>query len=337
MVYAEAALNTIFLVIGGMCTLSDCKKGIVPNQYLLIGMSIGFAVHLINLIVGGAPYYPVWLINMAVADSFAALMYAEKIWAAGDTKFFMLLYFLTPPQLLDAGTLSYSVIPYIFIFVTALLYIFLDSLLRLIRHEPQKQPAPFSTKGYISGITSIFIETTALYCIFYRLISSFFINNELLFSTIMILYAYFCGTRSVMKKWYVIAPHAIAVLVFLFLGKWAPSIPDWRIYSLMAVIIPLQRFCAMYNYQQIPTTQIKPGMILSAETIFLFSSSRVHHLPHDPSEELTARIDDTEAEAVKRWEGAANGQPNIWIVRKVSFAVMIFIGFILWLIIRVAG
>lgn len=337
MVYAEAALMTVLLVTGGMCALSDCRRGIVPNQYLLIGMGIGLAVHVINLIIGGAPYYPAWLINMTVADAFAVMMYAEKIWAAGDTKLFMLLYFLTPPQLLDAGTLSYSVIPYIFIFIPALVYIFLDSLLRLIRHEPQKQPAPFSKRSYLSSIAIIFIETTALYCIFQRTISSFFTNNELFISTLMILYAYFCGTRDVMKKWYVIVPHSMVVLVFLLLGKWAPTIPDWRIYALLAVVIPLQRFCVMYNYQQIPTAQVKPGMILSAETIILFSSSRVHHLPHDPSEELTARINETEAEAVKRWKGAANGQPNIWIVRKVSFAVMIFLGFILWLTIRIVG
>ena len=337
MIFAEAGLLTALLMIGGLCSYTDYKSGIVPNQKLLIGIAAGIIFHAISLILGGAPYYPAWLVNMVIADVFAFMMYMGKIWAAGDAKLFMLLYFLIPPQLLDAGTLSYSVIPYFFIFIPAFLFILLDSAVRFIKHEPIKKTVPFRLQKYALSIPVVFIESTAVYCILLLLLAPFIEGNELLLSVLMIVYAYFCSTRDVMKKWYAVLPHATVILICWILGKWTLTIPDWKIYALLSVTILLRRFSGMYNYQQIPTAQVKPGMILSAETVIQFAASKVHDLPHDPSEELTAKINAAEAEAVKRWEHSANGKPNIWIVRKVSFAIMIFLGFVLWMTIRIMG
>ena len=57
----------------------------------------------------------------------------------------------------------------------------------------------------------------------------------------------------------------------------------------------------------------------------------------DPSEELTARISEEEAAAIRRWENSATGKQSIWIVRKVPFAIMILIGFVGWIGFRLLG
>jgi hypothetical protein len=93
----------------------------------------------------------------------------------------------------------------------------------------------------------------------------------------------------------------------------------------------------MYNYQLICTADVSKGMVLAMETILLFQTSRVHSLPNDPSEDLTARITEEEAQAVRRWEKSATGKSKIWIVRKVPFAIMIYIGFVGWIGLRLLG
>ena len=71
--------------------------------------------------------------------------------------------------------------------------------------------------------------------------------------------------------------------------------------------------------------------------MIMFQTSKVHSLPGDPSEELTARLTEEEAMAVRRWGKSSQGKPNIWIVRKVPFAIMIYIGFIGWMLLRILG
>ena len=78
-------------------------------------------------------------------------------------------------------------------------------------------------------------------------------------------------------------------------------------------------------------------MIPATETVVMFQASRVHSLPKDASEDLSARITEEEAAAIKRWEKSSMGRSTIWIVRKVPFAIMIYIGFILWICFRLWG
>lgn len=336
MIYAEALMVTILVFIGGFCSYTDIRDGIVPNKVILFGFLLGCAIHGIYLLCGAAEYYPSWLINMAIADIAAFGMFFAKMWAAGDAKLFMLLYFLTPPRIFDSGTLTHSVVPYIFIFVPALFWMAVDSMVRLIRKEARIHQK-ISIKEIITGSVSVIIETTAFYCVWTCLFPNFVNQQAMLVAALTFVYAYVCGSVDVMKRWYAVALHAAVVIIMLIIGKWSITFPEWQDYLLMLFVVFSQRFCAMYNYQLIPTGMVKRGMILSMETVMLFRASRVKGLPNDLSEELTARISEEEANAVRRWGKSAFGKPNIWIVRKVPFAIMIFIGFVGWIGFRVLG
>ena len=336
MIFVEAIMMSGLLILGGYCSFTDLKNGIVPNRIVIIGFLTGFAVHGALLLCGAAEYYPSWLINMLIADAVALGMFFGKIWAAGDAKLFMLLFFWIPPRLLDSGTLSHSVVPYIFIFVPSLLWMVIDSFIRLIRKEERKHQN-YSPKSFIKGFFQIVVETTAFYCVLSSLFPQFAVQQAFLCAAMMLVYAYLCGSLDVMKRWYVIAVHAVIVFIMWIIGKWSISLPSWQNYLIMICAIVLQRFCSMYNYQIIPTSVVKKGMIPAMETILLFQKSKVNSLPSDPTEELTAKITEEEASAIRRWEKSVNGQPSIWIVRKVPFAIMIFIGFVCWIGLRILG
>lgn len=335
-IYLEAGILAFSAVIGGLCAVSDIKRGIIPNRLLLIGLAGGVPSHLLFLLSGSALYYPNWLINMLIADALAFVMYYNRLWAAGDAKLFMVLYYLFPPPLLDVGLYTYSVVPYIFIFLPAILWVLADTIINLIRREPRKS-IPFQPKKILRNVVIVMIESTAFYGVISLIPEGFVFENGLFVSLLMMCYAYFCGRNQFMKKWYVILIHALIAAVSFFFGHGITVLPNWRSLLMLILIIGIQHFVSLYNYRQMPCSDVKAGMILSSDTVFSFQQSRVQGLPADPSEELTAKIDEEQAAAVRRWEKSAYGSPTVWIVRRVPFGSMIALGFVLWAIVRIAG
>lgn len=334
MIIVESIMLTCMLFFGGYFAYTDLKKGIVPNKYILIGLIVGLALNCVYLLFGTAEFYLYWLLNMFVADIIAFGMYMGKMWAAGDAKLFMLLFILVPARLLDSDTLSHSVVAYIFIFVPALLWMLSDSLVRIIKREDRKREH-FSFKDFLSGFAFVIIETTAFHALLSWLFPRIIDQQALFFSAIVLVYAYLCGTLPLMRKWYIVIGHVIVIIVLWLCNKWMFVLPSWETYLILGLVFIIQRLCSLYNYQLIATDQAKAGMIPAAETIIAFQTSKVHSLPTDPSEELTARISEEEAAAIRRWEKSVQGKPNIWIVRKVPFAIMICIGFIVWMLFRI--
>ncbi|MBR3494241.1 MAG: prepilin peptidase [Clostridia bacterium] len=333
MMIFDAALLALLLGLGVVCSVRDFRDSTVPNRYLLIGLAAGAVCHIGGMLAGSLPFYPVWLANLSIAAVLAVAMYASKLWAAGDAKLFAVLYFLVPPRLIEGDSLAMAVVPYLFIFLPAFAWTLLDSLWRLLRKEPRKRRS-FSPAAFAKGYGAILVETTALYCLFAALLPAFVRGHELLFSVVMVAYAFLCSRLGWTGKWVVVALHGLAIVLTFALGVWRPSPPTWQNAALILGALLLQRFASLYDYQLIPTASVKRGMILSAEAVFRFQASRVRNLPVDPSEEITARISETEAESVRRWGKSARGSETIWIVRKVPFAMMITLGFTLWMLFR---
>ena len=101
------------------------------------------------------------------------------------------------------------------------------------------------------------------------------------------------------------------------------------LYPLIILLIFLQRWESQYNYMEIPTETVESGMILSATSVLMLQNSRIKGLPNNPSENNTARLTDSEADAIQRWSRSVNGKPTIVIVKKIPFAIFIVLGFII--------
>ena len=322
-------------VIGGISSYTDFTKGIIPNRILLAGLITGALLHLAFLLFGAIDYYLQWLLNMVIADLQAFVLYMGKLWAAGDAKLFMVLYWLTPPILLDGTNFEQAIVPYICIFIPALFWVIIDSIYRFINKSPVKMTKHVNLKDTIISFVVVFLEATAFYVIISLLFSSFTRANEMFVTLLIMIYAYLCSTCRVMKKWYVISLHGAIFILFLILNHWQFGILRWLNFLILLLVIIFQSFVSRYNYKQIAPSEVQKNMILSADTVIAFRKSRIQSLPMDYSEEITAKITEQEAQAVKRWAKSKNGTEYIWIVRKIPFAIMIETGFIMWMIIRI--
>ena len=92
------------------------------------------------------------------------------------------------------------------------------------------------------------------------------------------------------------------------------------------------RFSERYNYCKIATKDVRENMILSFIAVQQFSASRIKGLPKYTDESTKSRINEEEAEAIRRWEGSKYGQKEIIIVRHLPFAIFILIGVVTYTI-----
>ena len=110
---------------------------------------------------------------------------------------------------------------------------------------------------------------------------------------------------------------------------------DWKAWLFVLGIMFVRMVAEKYNYQEIPTAEVRAGQILSAATVMLFQTSRVRGLPGGMTEDLRSRITSEEAESIHRWEKSVGGKPHVVIVRKIPFAIFIGVGTLAFLIIEV--
>lgn len=336
MKYAEILDIILMVAFGGYCGWTDLKTGIVHNRAVLAGLLLGLIPHGMNVLLRGLPSYPTWLVCMLIADLVAIGMYMGEIWAAGDAKLFILLYYLFPPRLIEDANYAFSIIPFIYIFVPALIWLMVDSTIHLIKREPRKVTKT-TAKVFATRYITILIETTAFLSLMLVIFPQIVSSQPILPMVLVIAYSIICTRVRIMKTKFILAGHLLVLLVLWILHLWEPAFPSWENILLLLLIILIQRYCGLYDYTRVPTSNVKEGMILSAENVIGFKKSRVHGLPQDFSEQLSSRITCEEAVAVKRWEKSVNGEPFIWVVRKVPFALMISLGFVLWLLARIYG
>ena len=90
-----------------------------------------------------------------------------------------------------------------------------------------------------------------------------------------------------------------------------------------------------YNYEEIKVEDLKPRMILSFGSVIKFYSSRVKGLPKSTTETTDSRLTLDEVESIKRWSKTKKGEDTITIVRHLPFAPFIFLGELLFFILRV--
>ena len=331
MIYLEGFLLTLMLFIGGLCIYHDTKLGKIPNRIVGPGILTAVCIQIIYNLVFAQEFALHWLLILSISCIISIAMYFADLWGAGDAKLFIFSYLCTPSRLLDGGSLSFVVTPYIFIFLPAMVWIILDSLFQAI-HKEKKFSTKMDYKFFFINWAMVLLNSFAFHGLLSILMPSLLEENALFCSTLVIVYAYITNSIKSLRSLVSIIIHMSIIIICIVLGKIAISFENWQDYLIVLVVLFIQRWAARYNYREIHTASVTAGMVLDTNTVLRFQKSRVKGLPHDCSERMRARITDDEAEAVRRWETSAQGKPTVTIVRRIPFAFFISLGFMLWMI-----
>ena len=107
-----------------------------------------------------------------------------------------------------------------------------------------------------------------------------------------------------------------------------------KMFLIVLIIMLFRHMASGYNYEVIKVSDLKSRMILSYSSVMKFYGSKVKGLPQRTTESTESRLTEDEVASIKRWSKTKRGQENIIIVKHLPFAPFIFVGEIIFFIIK---
>lgn len=337
----EAILISIIGTLGIYVSVTDIQRGMIQNKALISAGMIGFIINLIYYINFAREFMIVYLSNFFVMSFLSIALYGFSFWAAGDSKLLMLITFLFPARFYDIGNhmIAPGVYILVIIFLLAYLYVIADTVIQFFRKEKFYRNIKITSNLIRNFIKQYFISFLYLRG-FSRLLQvsakNIYYENQIIFTFLNIFIAMLIHKKKIFKRWYCIGFLVILnVGLTVFYYNFSFHSMMFKSYGILLLAFLIRYLVSGYNYREIPTENVRKGMVLSYGTVAKFFVSRVKGLPKKTSEDMKYRISEEEARAIKRWESSKHGESSIVIVRKIPFAIFIIIGTFIFFMIRV--
>ena len=341
MIALESFLLTLLVLTLGYCSYTDIRNGIIKNKVILFSLVTGGIVAVVYYLSFARDDALLFFTNLTIMTIISLVMYKTNLWAAGDSKLLFLILVLIPARFYKTGN-DFSLVPSIYIlvltFIIAFIFIVIQSIVLRIKNRDR-----IYTKFHFDDLKATILNY--IYCLIYvigvnylfvLLVPNFVTKNGPLVSVLNLFLMILIYKYAFFRSLKLIIPMAVLSIVelILFYTRYSTLSFDYHIYLYLMVILFLRLISEDYNYQIIPTQEVKKGMIISFKTITQFLPSRVKGLPQVTTEDMRTRITEEEAESIKRWENSKYGSSEITIVRKIPFAIFLSLGTMLFLIFR---
>ena len=340
----EGLLLTIIFLLGCWAVMTDIKVGIIKNKALLYAAIPGIVINLIYIVAFAKVYFTEYLINLIAVSAVAILLYVYHFWAAGDSKLLIVLAFLIPSRYYESSALIISGIYYIvYIFLIAYIYIIFESVVLAVKKKKffKQKISSLQWKTFLCRYIVSYLYLRTLSFLLQWLFGNFYYRNQLFFAFVNIFTVLFIHERDEFQKKRWVIPLLIlnvTSLVFSVInGQTIFYASVLKSYVIMLLALVLKYLVSGYNYEEIATSSVQKGMVISLSTIALLLPSNVVGLPKTTNEDMSSRITEEEAAAIRRWERSKYGKPTIVIVRKIPFAIFIVLGTFLYIVIRIVS
>lgn len=317
---------------------TDLRAGQIKNKYLLFWLAASILLNSVYYTFYARASFQAAAWNLALSALVSVGFYAIHIWSAGDSKLMVVLLSLLPGRLCWAGAETVFPAAYLFLALFSIGYLYLvgEALWLDFRSHAIRWPSPSRAAVFqtVREYLRVWVILYAWNCILGTLFPAFVEENVVLAS----LLSYFLITVLRERPLY----HAKAFLVvcaavdlFFLVWTWNGIQPEriLRMAQTLALVLVMMWatwIAGKYVYQEIPTDQVKAGMILSRSTLVLLLPSKVKGLPKESFEDLRSRLSEEEAAAVRRWKTSKYGRDAVMIVRKIPFAACIAAGTLLF-------
>lgn len=320
-------IKTILLLVLGVWTsVTDIRRGIIENKYLLPAALVGMVLTAVEWIGFSAAPLPHQLMNMAIISVVAVVLYAQHIWAGGDCKLMLTLIWLIPHgwYIPLFGKWLVALVLFALMFLLSYLYVMIDSVVQAIRLRRRISKGAFARN--LAKAVGRWISVAGYIWLLDQLLLVF--CSEGLARFPMIIWVVNIGiillvtSLPVLRNRWVVTGVLVAGVAVKAALRAAFFDEGLLIhFAVVFILVAFRLWMNEYTYETINTEEVKPGMILSAATTMLFAGSRMKGLPAISKEDLKSRLSEEEAKRVRKWARSASGVPTIQIVRKIPFAV----------------
>lgn len=335
MIICEIVMIVLTLAVCFVSSYTDIKSGKIYNSFLISIVTIDIVLDSIYYFVFNE-YIIDFFANILIIACLSIILYAFHIWAAGDSKMLIVALLSFPARwYVSVINLNYTLVFIVaFSFVAGYMYIIIDSIISAI-----KKKAVILPKDFLGYFKQFFINYLAIinFLWAFNLLDIVYFSKYVKFDFIAyfavgLLISLIISKAKILRSIYVIAPIFIinvAIGIILKIGLYQI---DYKSYIFVITFEIIRFFASKYNYIEIETKNIKPGMILSTASSILINMSKSENIPGISKEDQRNRLTVSESKAVIAWGKSRYGAKKITIVRKVPFAIFISFGVIIYLI-----
>lgn len=341
MIYLEAIIIAILIMLFLDTSISDLKNGVVKNKSMLIALGIGVLVVIPYYVLFATDCLISYIVNTGICMGISIILYAMGIWGAGDSKLFSVVIILFPARLysLSNRSIASCFLMIAIVFIVAFIYVIGETLVVGIKQKDlfKLQKVRIDWKGYIKGFLFYFLLLSIVNAALNLVVPSSILVDDILMTAIHFI-VILIGMRLERRAgWiHIISMGIIWIITVIFhLSYFSLSSINVRAYVIVLLLIVFRTFADKYNYKTIRVEELKPGMILSMGSVFEFAGSKVKGLPTFSTEDLKSRLTKDEIVSIVKWSETTNGHDVITVVRKIPFALFISIGTVLFAVLEV--
>jgi hypothetical protein len=340
MILIESALIAILIFLCTVTTITDFRSGLIANKHLLMAAGPALVLNFLYYYIYATIFLKAFVLNLIVMFLITILFYAFHIWSAGDSKLLLLVIFCLPGRIFYEGqqALAPTLQIIILIFSIAFLYLIVESVgVGIKRRDLFKiRFKQLNMEIFAKQCLKCAIYTSLINLIFILPhFADFYQNNTALIMILNLLVILTVLNAEFFSNLYLLIVSCLAVFFLTFWhGFKIFGSSQLEIYLLALGIILLRMIAEKYNYQVIPLTNLKKGMVLAWSSIAFFMPSRVKGLPESTTEDIRSRLTQEEVESIKRWADSKYGKDEIVIVAKIPFAIFITLGTIVYMAMR---
>ncbi len=339
----EISLVCIIAVLGIYVIYTDLKYGIVKNRAILLSLLLGSVINGIYYRFCNT-YLKEFCLNLIAIMLISLFLYCRHYWAAGDSKLLICMTMLIPGRLYNTDSVFLpGIYCLMFIFIVSFLYVTAESLWAWVRkHSAFHYPkVSLRQMAILAGQYIVILVLVRLITSVWRIVfGELYFKHLMVFSVINIILINLVISTGLFNRrrvFFAALLFAVASAAFLHCNNHKEIIFVIKNSFIIWAVYGVSYFVNGYNYQEILTKEVKPGMILSSSTIMLLSTSKIKGLPQDGSEDMRARLSEEETKAIIRWGESSKGRDKILIVKKIPFAVFIVLGTVLYIVLRSTG
>ena len=332
MIIVECALILILIIVAATASVNDIRMSVVPNKLLICALVAGTVLNTIYYAYFANTYLWKFILTNIVSIIISILFYAFHVWSAGDSKLAISLVLLVPARIYaEHVSMAPAVVVFVFIFSIGFLYVAGESIILGISEKALPLSKP--SKMFYYQVIKRYLVISSILSICSQLISAafpvFYSNNRMLILFMNLFIILLIQDKKWVEKNIVVIILTTVWVIILFATR-ARIVLNWWIYAAIALIVFVRSFAEKHNYKTIPSSALRPGMILSFGTVFGFSQSRVAGLPQFTTEDLRTRLSHEEIQSIRRWEQSKYGKSEVVIVRKIPFAIVIAVSMVLY-------
>ena len=345
MMFIEISLLMIVIYAGIYATITDLKNSIIPNKMIIKALVASILLSATYYLLYARDLVPLYLINLLCTSVFAFFFYTYNLWAAGDSKLLFLIMAAIPARAYYMN--PFGPFPGFFVilitFSIAFICIVIDSI-----YQGIKEKNLFKWSIQLPRLTDLLMSyffmvgsMTLVKILLINLFGYFLSVSGLLITALdfLIVLSLIQVRLKINKKVLTIVTIVMWILIIIIQGSNVSNLIksklDLHAWIIVMIVMLLRMVSEKYNYQKVLVDDLKPRMIPSAHSVLMFQMSRVKDLPTCMTEDLRARLDSSQIDAIKRWKNSKNGKDYIVVVKKIPFAIYISIGTFVFLLIEI--